>query len=119
MGTGKPSCEPRKWTGADIKMGLSCFVWGCALRPLASYCHHWEEVETYLNYSVRHHGVRREKKKYIYIYFNTAELQFSGLIGTASHPDMQKIRKIGFFLENMLHWQVAVQLLLFTVCTCV
>jgi len=28
---------------------------------------------------------------------NTAELHLSGLIGTASHPDMQKIRIIGFF----------------------
>jgi len=27
----------------------------------------------------------------------TAELHLSGLIGRASHPDMQKIRKIGFF----------------------
>jgi hypothetical protein len=35
----------------------------------------------------------------------TAELHLSGLIGTASHPDVQKIRIIGFFLENTLHWQ--------------
>jgi len=27
----------------------------------------------------------------------------SGLIGTASHPDKQKIPIIGFFLENKLH----------------
>jgi hypothetical protein len=31
---------------------------------------------------------------------NTVELHLSGLIGTASHPDMQKIRIIGFFFEN-------------------
>jgi len=45
------------------------------------------------------------------------ELHLSGLIGTASHPDMQKIRIIGFFLENGLHWQFEFRLLLFTVCT--
>jgi len=33
----------------------------------------------------------------------TVELHVSGLIGTASHPDMQKIRIIGFFFENRLH----------------
>jgi len=26
----------------------------------------------------------------------------------ASHPDMQKIQIIGFFSENMLHWQFEV-----------
>jgi len=30
--------------------------------------------------------------------FNSA---FKGLTGTASHPDMQKIRVTGFFFENM------------------
>ena len=50
---------------------------------------------------------------------STVELHLSGLIGTASHPDMQKIRKNEFFFENMLHWQFEVRLLLFTVCTCV
>ena len=29
----------------------------------------------------------------------TVELQLSYLIGTASHPDMQKIRVIGFYLK--------------------
>jgi len=32
------------------------------------------------------------------------------------HPDMQKLRIIGFFLENRLNWQFEVRLLLFTVC---
>ena len=50
---------------------------------------------------------------------STVELHLSVLIGTASHPDMQKIRIIGLFFENMLHWQFAVPLLLFTVRTCV
>jgi len=45
------------------------------------------------------------------------ELQLSGLIGTAKHPDMHKIRLIGFLLENRLHRQFGVRLLLFTVCT--
>jgi len=48
-----------------------------------------------------------------------AELQLSGIIGMARHPDMQKIWIIGFFFENRLHGQFEVQLLLFTVCTCV
>jgi len=33
----------------------------------------------------------------------------SGLIGTVGHPDMQKIRIIGFFFENMLRWQFYVE----------
>jgi len=32
-------------------------------------------------------------------YITTVELHLSGLIGTASHPDMQKIRNIGFSLK--------------------
>jgi len=34
---------------------------------------------------------------------NTAGLHLSGIIGTARHPDMQKIRIIEFFFENSLH----------------
>jgi hypothetical protein len=48
----------------------------------------------------------------------TAELHLSGLNGTASHLGMQKIPIIGFFFQNRLHWQFAVQLSLFTVRTC-
>ena len=44
----------------------------------------------------------------------TVELHLSGLIGTASQPDKQKIRIIRFFLENRLHWQFEFRLLLFT-----
>jgi len=49
------------------------------------------------------------------------ELHLSGLIGTVKHPDMQKIRIIGFFFENMLHWQFEVgkKLLKTTVLGCV
>jgi len=50
---------------------------------------------------------------------STVELHLSGLIGIASHPDMQKIWIIGYFFENGLHWQFEVQLLLSTICTCV
>jgi hypothetical protein len=35
----------------------------------------------------------------------TVELHLYGLIGTASHPDVQKIWIIVFFVENRLHWQ--------------
>jgi hypothetical protein len=33
----------------------------------------------------------------------TVEIHLSGLIGTARHPYMQKIRIIGFSFENRLH----------------
>jgi hypothetical protein len=46
----------------------------------------------------------------------TAELHLTGLIGTASHSDMQKIRIIGCFFENKLHWQFEVRMFLFKVC---
>ena len=51
--------------------------------------------------------------------FIIGELHFSELTGTANHPDMQKIRIIGFFFANGLHCQFEFWLLLFTVCTCV
>ena len=35
---------------------------------------------------------------------HSAELILSGLIGTANHPNLQKIQIIGFFFENKLHW---------------
>ena len=38
----------------------------------------------------------------------TVELHLSGLIMTTNHPDMQKIRIIGFFFENRLQWQFEV-----------
>jgi len=40
---------------------------------------------------------------YLFIYAYTAELQLTGLITTASHSNMQKIRIIGFLFENRLH----------------
>jgi len=39
----------------------------------------------------------------------TEELHFSGLIRKASHPDMQKTRKIVFFFQNSLHRQFEVE----------
>ena len=36
------------------------------------------------------------------------KLHLSGLIGTASRPDMQKIRVIGFLFENTPHWRFEV-----------
>jgi len=35
----------------------------------------------------------------------TVELHLLGLIGTAGHPDMQKIGIIGFFFESRPNWQ--------------
>jgi hypothetical protein len=40
---------------------------------------------------------------------DTIELQLSGLNWKASHPDIQKIRVIGFFFENRIHWQFEVE----------
>jgi hypothetical protein len=53
------------------------------------------------------------------IALNTVELHLFGLIGTVRHPDMQKIRIIGFFIEDRLHWQFEVRLLLYTIYTCI
>jgi hypothetical protein len=39
------------------------------------------------------------------MFVNMIGLHLSGLIGTASYPDMQKIRIFGFFFENRVHWQ--------------
>jgi hypothetical protein len=50
---------------------------------------------------------------------STVELHLFGLIGTASHPDMQKFRIIEFFFLNRLRWQFELGILLVTVCTCV
>jgi hypothetical protein len=58
-----------------------------------------------------------KKTPFLRILRNTVQLHLSGLIGTANHPDMQKIRIIGFFFQNMLQEQFEVRLLLFTVCT--
>jgi len=41
----------------------------------------------------------------VYHVSNTVKLHLSGLIGTASHSDMQKIQIIGLFFENNLHWR--------------
>jgi len=43
--------------------------------------------------------------------FQNAGRWHSILLLTASHPDMQKIRIIGFFFENRLHWLFKVRLL--------
>ena len=40
---------------------------------------------------------------------STVELHLSGLIATASRPDMQEFRIIGFFFENSLRWQFEVE----------
>jgi hypothetical protein len=54
-----------------------------------------------------------------HIYICTVELHLSGLVRAEIHPDMQKIRIIGFFFANGLKWQFEVWLLLFAVSTCI
>jgi hypothetical protein len=39
----------------------------------------------------------------------TVELHLSGLIGTASNPDVHKIRITEIFFENVLPWQFEVE----------
>ena len=43
------------------------------------------------------------------LFSGTVDLRLSGLIGTTSHLDMQKIWIIGFFFANRLHWQFEVE----------
>ena len=40
---------------------------------------------------------------------STVEFHLPGLLGTTSHPDMHKIRIIGFFFENRLHLEPEVE----------
>jgi hypothetical protein len=47
---------------------------------------------------------------------SNVELHLSELIGTVSHPDMQKIRTVGFNYKNRLRWQFKFRLLLFIIC---
>jgi hypothetical protein len=42
------------------------------------------------------------------MHLKTVEIHLHGLTGTASHPDVQKIRIIGFSFEHRLHWQFGV-----------
>jgi len=48
-------------------------------------------------------------RRLAFLIHGTLELHLSGFIGTASHPDKQKIRIVWFFLENRLHWQREVE----------
>jgi hypothetical protein len=71
------------------------------------------------------HGTAIKDHRYstdLYTAHFTKALEFqleleSVITGTGSHPDLQKIRIIGFFFENRLHWQFSVQLLVYTVST--
>jgi hypothetical protein len=40
---------------------------------------------------------------FVLFLYGTVELHLPGLIWTANHPDIQKIRIFGFFFENRLH----------------
>ena len=51
---------------------------------------------------------------YYYYYYHYNIVTLIRLTVTANHPDKQKIRIIEFFLENRIHWQFEVRLLLFT-----
>jgi hypothetical protein len=54
-------------------------------------------------------GVSHEYILYAFVCAGAVELHLSGLIGTASHPDMQNIRITGGFFGNGLHWQFEVE----------
>jgi len=51
------------------------------------------------------------------VQYSTVEVHQSGLMGRASHSDMQKILIIGFFFENRLHCLSEVRLLQLISCT--
>ena len=51
-------------------------------------------------------STRIQSAQLLLFILGTVELKLSGLIGAAFRPDMQKIRIIGFFFENRLHWQI-------------
>jgi hypothetical protein len=81
----------------------------------------WFLAPSILTYLVR---MVPPQMKCLHLQFTTAftktvELHSNGLIATASYPDLQQIRIIGFFFENRLHWHFEVRLLLCTVCICV
>ena len=59
-----------------------------------------DQYTLYIGYCMEHNGDDEPHD-----YTRTAELHLSGLTGTAKHTDMKKIRIIGFFFENKLHWQ--------------
>jgi len=40
----------------------------------------------------------------LFVKLHTAELLLPGVTGMERHPDLQKIRIIGFFFGNRLHW---------------
>ena len=82
-----------------------------------------EKIYCGLTYCLSRFLLKSETQRYVlyqYVYsvldckLNASVLRLSVLIGTASHPDMQKIRVIGFFLENRLHWQFEVGKKIFT-----
>ena len=70
------------------------------------------------------HAQISSEKRTVYIHagdlnVDNVEHYLSGLNVMVNHPDMLKIRIIGFFSEYRLHFQFEILLLLFTVCTCV
>jgi hypothetical protein len=72
------------------------------------------------NFSFASSFLRRQSPKAnIWLFKYTVALRLSGLIGTASHPDTQKLRIIVFFFESRLLWLFEFRLLLFTVRTCI
>ena len=77
----------------------------------------WRRTRSFRKSSLRIFPVQIVRRGWQLRNGNTVEHHLSGLIGTAFHPDMQRFRIIGFFFENKLHWQFAVRMFLFTVCT--
>jgi hypothetical protein len=79
----------------------------------------FKEYQLFIEFSfVWPNSLKFVKGRKACFFLSTVELHLSGLIGTARHPDMQKIRIIGFFFENRLHWQFEVRPSLFSGSTC-
>jgi hypothetical protein len=122
MGTGPfPRVKQRKRGTNHPPLLVPGCDWVGAV-PLPSLCNcigmPWGDL--YLASTLRNHrttGSAMAQRRSVFI--NTVQRHLSGLTGTASNPDIQKIRIIGFFFDNMLHRQFEVRLLLLTICICV
>jgi len=66
-------------------------------------------VAQHLNHCATPDPFPNRKKYFFFLFFITAQIRLSRLIGTTSHPHMRKIRINGFSSENRLHWQLEVE----------
>ena len=66
---------------------------------------HTPHTRTLTHHTHTHHTHQTHAHTHTHTHTHTVELHLSGLSVNPSHPYMHKIRIIGFFFENRLHWQ--------------